>query len=251
MVAETQGLSAKSTMEDLYVRQHEIDFIVKEIERFTTETNKTPSILDVGCGNGYLLTVLKEKFPNAILAGIEFTPELLKLAQSRELSNVKIEKGDIRLADFWHTKVDIIISERVIINILSRKEQYQALENIHNKLQASGRYIMIESFIEPLKNLDRARSEMNLEPIKRSPQNRYISETAIENITDKNFTELPGLTPQNVLSTHFYITRVMHKSIRPEGARVKFTEFERFFNEALPLAVGNYSPILFRVFEKK
>lgn len=250
-VANKQGLGPQSTMEDLFVREKEFDFIFGEIERFINKTGRDPYILDVGCGNGYLLSVLRERFPNSKLGGIEFTPELFDLAISRNLTDVKIINHDVRKSDFWDGPVDIIITERVIINILSRKEQYRAIKNIGQMISPGGLYIMIESFLEPLRSLDKAREEMSMEHTRRSPQNKYISEAAVQKVIENNFFELEGIMPANYLSTHYYITRVLHKTIRPEGGRVKYTEFEKFFRAALPPSIGNYSPILFRVFEKK
>ena len=54
---------------------------------------------------------------------------------------------------------DIIITERVLINLLSPKDQENALYNISKALVPGGSYLMIESFIEPLMKINKIRRE--------------------------------------------------------------------------------------------
>lgn len=253
-VAQNSGLQANSTMEDPYIRESEVGFILEAIETYINRTGpgNQLSLLDVGCGNGYLLSVISERFPDLALYGVEFTPELYKLAQSRAIRHCSITNGDIRKADCFAAefKVDIVITERVIINILKRKDQYLALRHIFKMMKLNGTYIMIESFTEPLVELQQARKEMCLGDIAESYQNKYLNEHVVTNLKKYGMQELRSKFPINYLSTHFYITRVVHKAIRPEGGKVKFSRFSNFFRMALPQGIGNYSPILFRVFEK-
>ncbi|MBL6990056.1 MAG: class I SAM-dependent methyltransferase [Bacteriovoracaceae bacterium] len=249
-VAKHNGLRPSSSMDDLFVRESETNFILEEIGRFIREEKKHPVILDVGFGNAYLLSVIRENFPELELHGIEFTPELFELAKARNISNCEIICGDIKKMESFKKQVDIVITERVIINILNRKDQYKALRNIFSMLNMGGHYIMVESFSEPLALLDSARREMCLANVEQSYQNKYLNECVVKNLQKYGMIELKSTIPATFLSTHFYITRVFHKAIRPQGGKVKFSKFSQFFRQALPPAIGNYSPILFRVFKK-
>ncbi|MBT3237011.1 MAG: methyltransferase domain-containing protein [Bdellovibrionales bacterium] len=251
-VAQANGLAATCTMDDPFVRESETKFIEKEIERFIAERPDQLSfkLMDVGCGNGYLLSYLTARFPTLNCVGVEFTPELLELALSRNLEQAEFLAGDCRQPDFINGQFDIVITERVVINLLVHKQQFRALENIASKVLPGGIYLMVESFREPLAELNRARSEMSLELIEQSYQNRYLSEGHIKAMRRFGLDELPVMTPSNYLSSHFYITRVFHKAIRPSGGQVKFSRCSLFFRQALPPAIGNYSPILFRLFRK-
>ncbi len=249
-VALYNGLKSSASMDDPYIREHEIKFIIKEIDRYIIEQGDHHiKIMDVGCGNGYLLSVLRDRYKSVDLVGIEFSPDLFKLASSRELLNTDIVLGDIRKSLDLES-FDIVISERVIINILERRDQYQAVSNIVSALKNGGLYLMIESFREPLTELNHARKEACLSEVKESYQNNYIYELFIHKCKKFGFIETASLTPQNFLSTHFYITRVFHKMVRPLGGKVKFSRMSEFFVDALPDSIGNYSPILFRIFKK-
>lgn len=237
-------------MEDPYVREKEVEFLIEEIQRYYLEQRNPLHILDAGCGNAYTLSRLKEHFPEFSFLGVEFTPELYELARERNLERVEIIHQDLRCADFCDQVFDVAYTERALINILDRSHQEVAAENIIRRIKNDGLLIVIESFKEPLVELNQARSEMCLEEIKQSYQNRYLDEGFIRKILRMGMMEITPLLPSNYLSTHFYLTRVFHKAIRPEGGKVKYTKMVGFFDKALPPAVGNFSPILFRVFKK-
>lgn len=250
-VAKKYGHSSQSTMKDPTIRAYEEVFFCKEIERFIEERKTYPVIADLGCGNGHLLSVIRKQFPQCNLIGIEFTPELYELALERNLENTLILQGDIRDLSVLNTKVDIAITERVIINLLNDFDKERAFQSIARVLNPQGRYLLCESFVETLLNLNNARREMRLEAIPQSKQNRYMTEDHIKEVEKTGFTEIIGVLSKHHLSTHFYLTRVFHHIVRPEGGKLEQTEFIRFFNLALGPGVGDYSPIQFRVFEKK
>lgn len=249
-VAKINGDNANSTMEDQYIRNAEIDYITSEVRRYCEWANPNPKIFEVGCGNGHLLSCLKSSFPNASFSAIEFTPELLQIAQQRKLTNVSIEQGDARKAECFPPQCDIVISERVIINLLDMGHQRIALENIAASLKMGGIYIMVESFIEPLYELNRARKEVKLPPIEPSYQNKYLTDRMVFRMQFMGLQEITPAIPTNYLSSHFFLTRVFHWLVRPEGGKLKANHVVRFFDQAIPPSIGNYSPIRFRLFRR-
>ena len=252
-VAKSQGLLATSTIQDPIIRDAEINFFLKSIQDFGDRRGDFNfSVLDVGCGNGILLTKIKEKFPTLELHGLEFSPDLLALAKSRNLEDVNFFKGDARIAADFPKKFDVILSERSIINILGAGEQKKALYNIADSLVSGGMYFQSESYFEPLVNLNRARREMQLGDIEPSNHNRFLREFNVLALKDhKNLIEIYSDVPKNYLSTHFFVSRVLHQVIRPDGGKVKYSHLVSFMAEGFGPAVGNYSPILFRSFSNQ
>ena len=103
-VAKEFGLEATSTMLDHTVRERETELIrsfvglaVSSMRR-PGRTDAEITICDVGCGNGYTLLVLSHKYPDVNFRGIEFTPSLRDIAESRFRGNDKvvISDGDVR-----------------------------------------------------------------------------------------------------------------------------------------------------------
>lgn len=250
-IAKNFGLSSSSTMQDKKIRESETKFFIKEIEKFVQKENRLPQILELGHGNGYLLSVISETFPGIKCTGIEFTPELYELSINRKLSNITLINGDIRKEDLFEKEVnDIVISQRVIINLLSIKQQNATLKNLSHSLKTGGIYLMSESFASPLKELNKAREENSFKEILPSKHNLFLQDSIIPFMEKLDLYEVEGAMPKNYLSTHFYISRVFHEMVRNEGTKKKFSHFSSFFSEALKEGIGNYSPILFRKFLK-
>ncbi|HAZ12106.1 MAG: hypothetical protein A2X86_06355 [Bdellovibrionales bacterium GWA2_49_15] len=251
-VAKLNGLAGTCSMEDPYIRESETNFFLKEIDRFCAQNTGAPlTLLDVGCGNGYLLNRIRERFPEIKLLGLEFVPELFELALSRAITNCTLALGDARELSFFPSNVDLIVTERSVINVMNRQDQLLLLQNIASTLRPDGLYIQVESYREPLDLLNQARREMVItDEIEESGHNLYLSENIIAPMAQMGLVEVEATYPPNYLSTHFYVSRVFHKAVLPKGGKVKYSLFAEFFREALPAAVGNFSPILFRVFKK-
>ncbi|MBG07241.1 MAG: hypothetical protein CME68_00645 [Halobacteriovoraceae bacterium] len=249
-LAKSFGEGPHCTMQDQVIRQKEIQFFTQEITRFCESKSKPSKILDVGCGNGYLLEVLEKSFPNYTLGGLEFSPHLFEIAKNRGLERAVVKQGDCREKEFWPHKVDLVITERVIINLLSWEEQSKAFQNIADLLHEGGLYLMSESFRTPWIQLNKGRKEMLMDEIPISPHNRYLSDKLSSVLDRMGLKEIEGIWPSNYLSTHFYLSRIFSGAVKPKGGVGKNTLFLEFFNEALPSGIGNFSPILFRVFKK-
>ncbi|MCX6641124.1 MAG: class I SAM-dependent methyltransferase [bacterium] len=99
------------------------------------ECRGAKSILDIGCGSGYLLERLKE-FPNLKRVGIELSEERTKWAQKvAECEILPVPIEDFKTAD----KFDVITIVNVFGFIRSLDDLFAALRNILNK---DGRLIL-------------------------------------------------------------------------------------------------------------
>ena len=251
-VAKNHQLSKQSSIQDPFIRDVEtkfvIDFLKDELNK-NKEKSGPFKVLDAGCGNGYLLSQIRKKFKDIKLYGIEFSPDLLKLGKSRKIPDCQIVAGDLREKIPFKEKFNLIITERVIINILDFKEQRKALMNLKSSMLDSGHYIQIESHFEPLVKLNRARKEMGLTPLEQSEHNKYINKYMLGFMRDKlGFKKVKTETPENYLSTYFFLSRVFHQVVRPKGAKVKYSHMVDFLTEGIGPGVGDYSPILLNLF---
>jgi len=249
--------SGASSMADLIVRDKETQFILNQVQKFIGDTaiTKTPktsevSVLDVGCGSGHTLITLNEKFPNCEIVGIEQNETMRASAVNfAKLTEVKILAGDLRdSSTLPNRKFNIVICQRVMINILKREDQLLALENLINLIDASGLLVLLESFDSGLSNLNNAREEFGLDRILPAHHNLYLNE---------NFLNHPKLVrlenpEENALSSHYFVSRVFHpailKSLGVEESRN--SHFTSFLSNSITNSAGDFSPLKFFVFQK-
>lgn len=252
-------------MADEITRQHEteaiLQFVSVSLKTFHTENQKRKAtIMDVGCGNGYTLEKIIERYPEHHFFGIEKSDDLRALASSRfeGNDNVNILEGDIRDPHFAEAdSVDILICQRVLINLLDVEDQRSALTNIIGVVaspstsQSGGTLLFIEAFSRYLAKLNKARADLYLPPIPQAHHNLYLPD---------NFFDIPGLRPfitdnflipPNFLSTHYFITRVLYPHLIKDKPLKRNTEFARFFSAALKENIGDYSPLRLYIFRKQ
>jgi len=254
-VASSEGHLESCTMHDEAIRAIETQFILNEIRKYQKQyvletNNKRYKVLDVGCGNGFTLTEISRNFSDLELSGIEFTPELRSLANKKGLPFV-IESGDIRDKTTIPSGQNFLISQRVVINLLDKQDQVNAVSNLIDSTVKGGHLLFIEAFSSGLENLNKCRTELALSEIPPAHHNLYLEDSFFDQFESikKVETELGD----NVLSTHYFISRVLHDVAlsATNGEFVRNSLFTQFFDEALPLGIGNFSPLKCLVFQKK
>ena len=76
-----------------------------------TELEKEPfhDVLDGGCGTGPMLQLLHEKYPEKHYVGLDLTPEMIRVAQEKGLSNTEFLVGDSENLPFAEGAFDAVI----------------------------------------------------------------------------------------------------------------------------------------------
>ena len=249
-VAREEGSLESCTMADEKIRKTETDFILFGIDHYSKLGGKNNfKVLDIGCGNGYTLETVHAAFPNLHLSGVEFTPELRALANKKKIP-VEVSSGDIRDRKTIPSGQDVIICQRVLINLLNEDDQKHALANIAESLVDGGILIIIEAFESGLKNLNKCRTELGLEEIPPAHHNLYLKDSFFDS-TD-SLAPLEIGQPSNILSTHYFVTRVLHDIalVATSSEFVRNSLFVSFFSEALPQGIGDFSPLRCHVLKK-
>ena len=247
-VAQTHGASPRSSMEDDHVRERELEWISSYHNLLRQRCQRPLNILDLGCGNGYALTTLLRTASPDHFWGVDFSEELLRIAESRSLPNCILMEGDARQLAFDTDTFDFVYTERCLINILEPQEQIQAIREIGRILRPGGDYLMIECFTDGLANNNKARADCGLPPIKEAHHNKYFDKDAcfagvrdVFSVLDT--TELGShisLRP-NFLSSYYFVSRVLYPALLHGGEVFRNSEVAKFFSFLPP--IGNYSPI--------
>lgn len=262
--AAEHGIAPSSTMPDEITRSKESETILRFVETVARgrkargTAGKKLLIADVGCGNGYTLSRLATALPGHRFVGIEFNDNLRSLAE-RQLAGIrsaKILSGDLRDVDsiaLAKGSVDVLVCQRVLINLLDIEHQRAGLETIVGLVKPGGALLFIEAFASGQRLLNDARAEFGLTEIRPVPHNMYLPDDFFEHKALRALDLAKAGIRENLLSTHYFVTRVLHDVALMAAGRdgfIRNSHFVRFFTAALPDAIGNYSPLRIRTFEK-
>lgn len=245
--AETHGSDASSTMRDEITRGREIAGVQRLMDYLISRGEPTSRLLDIGCGNGYLLSVLRNQFPNMSMSGLEYTPEMVNVARSRDVANCPIVQGDVRSLPFKNDTWDVVVTERCIINIMDRTDQAKSFAEIARVIRSGGHFICIEAFTDGLAQLNAAQAELGVSQNVQPHHNLWFDKDWFLQTIDPFFQIIdfsneqdPSLPTPNFLSSHYFISRVLYPSITKREVFYN-THLVKFFSFLPPM--GNYSPI--------
>jgi len=252
--AVNYAMEPRSTMLDLTTREIEVSTILSCIEHIRNTLKRDLNLLEIGCGNGYLLEKIRETFLETNLTGVDYSFEMLTLATQRRLKKCGLGRADAMALPFASSTFDVVVSERCLINLLNSSDQDQAFKDIHRVLIPEGHLILIEAFTDGLDNLNRARMELGLAENRIPPHNLWFSKELflkficnIFHIVTPAKLEQQCLPRSNFLSSHYFISRVVYPCLTKREVLYN-TEFVKFFRFLPPQ--GNYSPIQFFLLQK-
>ena len=254
--AESHGPEASSTMRDDVTRNREIEAIRRLLDHAgTLRGSSAKDVIDIGCGNGYLLETLRKQQPAETLTGIEYTPEFVEIAKARKVENCSIIHGDVRALPFPDASFDVAITERCVINVMDTADQARALTEIARIIRPGGYFICIEAFMDGLRQLNEARDELGLPPNEVPHHNLWFEKqwfldtiAPVFDVVELDSEAEPPLPEPNFLSSHYFISRVMYPSVTKRDVRYN-TNFVKFFRFLPPM--GNYSPVQVYFLQKR
>jgi SAM-dependent methyltransferase len=147
-----------------------------EIDTVCRHLLPTDSLADFGCGNGEATVRYAAKVARCV--GIERSGHLRgqaeRAAQESGLSNISIRSGDILDTSLPASEFDVVVTQRLLINLGSWEEQVQGCLNVHRMLKPGGRYIMIENTNDGFSALNDVRVTLGMAPIPQHWHNRFF-----------------------------------------------------------------------------
>src|SRR5688572_6449714 len=89
-------------------RNRKTDLTQKCLDRILTELNSGyEHVLDVGCSDGYVLSVIHERYPNLKLTGVDFVP-------TNGDPDIEFVNADVRSLPFEDKSFDVVICSHTI-----------------------------------------------------------------------------------------------------------------------------------------
>ena len=188
-----------------------ISIIDKELHKIEIDTvcrylRSTDSLADIGCGNGIATIKYAEKVKKCI--GFERSDYLrqqaIENARQSELTNLSIQAVDVLELSKISEKFDVVVTQRVLINLESWEDQKQAILNIYGLLKPGGRYIMIENTNDAFISLNEMRHQVALEPIPQHWHNRFFDYERLMEFLEGQF----QLLKTHDFGLYYFLTRV-------------------------------------------
>jgi len=177
-----------------------------EIEKVSQYLRSEDHLLDIGCGNAEA-TIQYAKKVRSCLA-IERSDHLLHKAQQvvaeSEINNITIQQGDVLEMVDSVGQYDVIVTQRVLINLASWEDQKLAIHNIHRTLKPGGRYIMVENTNDAFSALNDLRIQAELDPIAQHWHNHFFDYDELMAFMKGKF----QLVEFHDFSFYYFLTRI-------------------------------------------
>ncbi len=221
-----QPTNKYATSRDFNLRELEIEFIRSSVAG-------SKRLLDLGCGNGYTLLTLARTI-QAEMIGIDFSDQMIKgaskLAQhmyGQTSTNPRFELGDVRKLNYVDGTFDAVISERCLLNLPSREDQYLTLREIHRVLGKGGRAILVEGTLQGLERLNTLRVSLGLEAIPDRTTDNFSALKFDEVEFEARAKDLFTVEKKHDFGIYYLISRVVH----PLLVSPKEPQFDAKINE--------------------
>ncbi len=126
---------ALTRLYDPVVRMTTRELTIKK--RLVDGLGRPRRILDLGCGTGTLLALLRERHPDADLVGLDADPRIIEIAREKLGPDLQIEIGDATAPPFAPGSFDRVVSS-LVFHHLTRAQKSTALRAIHALLTDDG-----------------------------------------------------------------------------------------------------------------
>jgi ubiquinone/menaquinone biosynthesis C-methylase UbiE len=242
-----KGMASSCTMPDNGVRDLEIKILCKYI---SIAPNKR--ILEVGCGNGYVVSTISRMFPEVSFYAIDVNESMIGLCKQRSsLSNVCFETASVKFIPENLKEFDIVYTERCLMNLVSWEDQKRALDEICRVMKIGGTLLLIETFKSGWKMLNESRNVVGVEEIPIPWQSQPFDDDEFDRYLSDKFikSDLLEGNDENFLSTYYYGARILYPALIEGRLELKYNNpFIEMFKHFPPIL--NYSPIQLRVLKK-
>lgn len=162
------------TIRDIYFQKLEVAEIVQIVKQV-----HNANVLDIGCGTGYA-TAIYSNYVNNII-GIDYAKDFIDKANEYLHNYPNIKNAGFRVADitnlpFLNDEFDVVIGERILINISTWEQQQRGIDEIFRVLKKGGIYISVEVTEQGHDNITYYRNILGLEKLEKYWHNLYINE---------------------------------------------------------------------------
>lgn len=190
-------------MDTVSLKDKNLQYLEREVILNFLKRIGKKSIKDIGCGDASD-TIHFAKLVDKVFV-YDYSQSMLAKATKNlyNSSNVVLNHFDI-LQECLEQKTDVAITKRMLINLGNFENQKNAIRKIYNSLEVGGYYIMLETSIDGLENLNQFRKQVYLEPIPEPFHNTLFELSILKTFLEDYFI----IEDIVYFSTYFFLTRV-------------------------------------------
>jgi ubiquinone/menaquinone biosynthesis C-methylase UbiE len=234
---------ANATTNDIFMRELERDTLITRLRRLGCYAGSR--VLDVGCGDGGTIFALDEAIGCA-LSGTDYSISMIDLARQK-LATRPNRRIDFTVADvreigtaFASQSFDFVSTDRCLINLPTRVDQFAAIGALAGLLRPGGVYLAIENFVDGNDRLNELRGLYGLPPIEIRWHNRFFREAEFAACARQHFRTLETV---DFSSSYYFATRVIYSALcAVDGTSPDYRHLIHERSTKLP-PFGDFSPI--------
>ena len=192
------------TIRDSYFRLLEIE----EIRKLIKGKGK---VLDIGCGNGFSTFQYAQDVDH--ISGGDYSKNLIKgakaLLRKSSMRNIEFNVANVLDLPFEKEEFDVVIGERLLINLPNWDLQKKAIREISRVLKKGGLYISVEVTKQGHAKVDYYRQMFGLSILEKYWHNLYLDESVYTSFINKYF----NISEIKRFGMYQFLTKVMHPLI--------------------------------------
>lgn len=172
------------------------------------------SICDAGCGEGEG-TLFYSQIPKSRVHAFDSSTTRLSLAAERLAgrANVSMAIRDIMEQGDDGMKFDVVVSQRLLINLDSKAKQRGAFSALVEMLNPGGLLILSEGSADGVENLNNFREHYGLAPIPVPAHNRFIKD---EDLLGWGYAHGLGIVDKPSMGAYYLLTRGVQPALTNE-----------------------------------
>lgn len=192
------------SLKDENLRILEQNIIIENLKKINKKTLK-----DIGCGDAGD-TIEFSKYIDNVYA-YDYSKAMLKKASRNiaEVDNIKLSELDI-LNNQLEQKSDVVVTKRMLINLGNFDNQKKAIHKIYDSIEDDGYFIMLETSIEGLENLNKLRTNATLPSIPAPHHNTLFKLEELKSYLMEYFI----IEDIKYFSSYYFFTRVYNQMLK-------------------------------------
>ena len=125
-----------------YDQRNRLNFLKKIIQPIHPD-----SIMDIGCGTGDFIELVKKVFPACNITAIDISNEVIASARHRfsDVEGVNLVSDDLRTVELGKERYDLLVSVTVLQHITDQIELHKLLKKIRLTLRPNSHFIFLEN----------------------------------------------------------------------------------------------------------